>query len=139
MKKGFTIDDIKNSPVAHLNKHLWDDQPKKKEKKKSKYNNQKVEFDGHSFDSLKERDRYITNRQRLLSGEIESLELQVEFILETDDKKVCSYIADSVYKIVSTGKLVVEDVKSPQTRRLAVYRLKKKLMMACLGINIKEI
>src|SRR3990172_3854168 len=35
--------------------------------------------------------------------------------------------------------LVVEDVKSPVTRKLPAYRLKKKLMLACYGITIVEI
>lgn len=136
MKKPFTLDDIKNSPVNHLNQHLFTDKTEKK--KRSKYGNTKVEFDGRIFDSLKERDRYITLRMLLKSGEISDLCCQVEFILETEDKKVCSYWADFTYKD-KVGNLIVEDVKSKMTRRLSTYRLKKKLMLACLGIEIKEV
>jgi hypothetical protein len=87
---------------------------------------------------MKERDRYVTLRMKVISQEIKDLAFQVEFILETEDKKVCSYIADFVYTIVKTGAVVVEDVKSSATKRLAVYRLKKKLM-ANNGIEIKEV
>jgi len=34
---------------------------------------------------------------------------------------------------------VIEDVKSPVTRKLPAYRLKKRLMLACHGITIVEV
>jgi hypothetical protein len=34
---------------------------------------------------------------------------------------------------------VVEDVKSKATRKIAVYRLKKKLMKQIHGLTIKEV
>lgn len=136
MKKGFTIDDIKNSPVAHLNKHLWDDQPKKKEKKKSKYNNQKVEFDGHSFDSLKERDRYITLRMLRSAGEITDLCLQVEFELNDGGTHSLKYIADFCYTIKKTGEKITEDVKGYKT---LIYKKKCRLMKKVHGITILEV
>lgn len=118
-----------------MNQHLFAEKAEKK--KGNKYRNTKVEFGGKVFDSIKERDRYITLRMLLKAGEITELQCQVEFVLETDDKKVCKYVADFVY--TRNGQTIVEDVKSSMTRRLAVYRLKKKLMQACLGIEIKEV
>lgn len=135
MNRWPTIENVLQSKCGTLNNHLQPD-PKVKRKK---YGNQIIEFDGKTFHSIKERNRYITNRMRQTEGEICDLELQVAFILETDDKKICSYIADSVYKIVQTGKTIVEDTKSPVTRRLAPYRLKKRLMLLKFGIEIKEI
>jgi hypothetical protein len=137
MSKIFTASDIKNSKVAHLNQHLFTAKPDKK--KRNKYRNEKVEFDGKTFDSIKEMNRYITLRMLQTAGDITDLACQVEFILEAEDKKVCSYFADFVYKVIKTGLTVVEDVKSKATRRLAVYRLKKKLMFNCFGIEIKEV
>jgi hypothetical protein len=137
MTKPFTIEDVKRSAVAKLNEHLWTDKEPGK-KKRSKYGSARVEFDGKIFDSKKELDRYITLRMLLVAGEIKELNCQVEFILETEDKKVCSYFADFVYTD-RAGKLIVEDVKSAMTRRLAVYRLKKKLMATILKIEIKEV
>lgn len=135
MRTVITIQDILRSKAGHLNQHLKVE-PRQKRKK---FGNEIIEFDGQTFHSRKELNRYITNRMRQGEGEICDLQLQVEFILETDDKKICSYIADSTYKIVATGKSIVEDVKSPATRRLAPYRLKKKLMAAIYNIEIKEV
>lgn len=47
--------------------------------------------------------------------------------------KVCEYEDDFSYK--ENGVLVVEDAKGMRT---PLYRLKKKLMRAALGIEIKE-
>jgi hypothetical protein len=100
--------------------------------KKSKYGNRKVVFDGFTFDSIKEGNRYLYLRARKLAGEITGLTMQTEF-----DLGVCKYLADFTY--YENGKLIVEDVKSAFTRRLAVYRLKKKLMLQVHQIEIQEV
>ncbi len=51
--------------------------------------------------------------------------------------KICAYLADFTYN--RNGKEIVEDVKSEMTRKLPVYKLKKKLMKAILNIEIQEI
>ena len=132
-----SLDDIKNSACAKLNPHLFKPEEKREKKKRNKYGNQKVEFDGITFDSTKERNRYITLRMRQTAEEITDLAWQVEFILESNDEKVCSYVADFTYQ--ENGLMVVEDVKSAMTRKLAPYRLKKKLMAAQYKIEIKEV
>lgn len=134
MRAQFMLKDLEKSPVAKLNSHLF---IKTAVKKKSKYNNIRVEFDGKMFDSQKERDRYITLRYMLGSKEIEELECQVTFRLELEDQKVCDYVADFVYK--KNGELVVEDVKSAITKRLRPYIMKKKMMLAQYKIEIKEV
>jgi hypothetical protein len=88
------------------------------------------------FDSAKEARRYMELRTRLAVGEIDKLQLQVEFVLEVNGGKVASYVADFVYQ--ENGKMVVEDVKSAVTRRIRIYRLKKKLMKQIHGIDIIE-
>ena len=50
--------------------------------------------------------------------------------LGKSDEKVCDYEADFVDTEVKTGVTIVEDVKSPATRRLSTHQLKKKLMLA---------
>ena len=122
----FTLKDIQNSAVGHLNKHLLE-QPKKR-----KYNNQKVEIDGHKFDSKKEAARYLELRALQIAGEISELKLQVPFQLS-----VCKYIADFSY--IKDRELVVEDVKSNVTRKLPTYRIKCKMMENELNIKIKEV
>lgn len=110
-----------------------------KGKRRSKYGNNKVVVDGVEFDSQKEADRYGINKMRLAAGEIKWLELQVPFIFVVDGKTVAKYIADSRYELSGTGELVVEDVKSEATRKLRPYRIKKKLMASCFGIEIQEV
>jgi len=50
--------------------------------------------------------------------------------------KICRYVADFGY--IENGAVVIEDVKSKITKGLPVYRLKKKLMKALYGIDIRE-
>ncbi len=71
------------------------------------------------------------------AGEISNLRTQVPFALAVHDELICSYVADFVYD--RKGERVVEDYKSPPTRKHPVYRIKKKLMLACLGIEIVEV
>lgn len=108
-----------------------------KEKKKSKYGNKKVILDEFEFDSKKEANRYFELKVLMLAGEITDLQLQVEYKFEIDGKKIASYIADFVYK--KKEVTIVEDVKSTATRKIAVYRLKKKLMKVINNIEIKEV
>jgi hypothetical protein len=73
------------------------------------------------------------------SGEISDLREQVKFELipKQDGERAVTYIAD--FTFLRDGKLVVEDVKSEPTRKLAVYILKRKLMLFVHGIRIVEV
>lgn len=129
----FTLNDIKSSPCGKLNPHLFTEPVKK-----NKYGNKKTVVDGIKFDSAKEAKRYGELKMLLKAGVIGLLQLQVVYELKVNDKRVCKYIADFEYIIVKTGETVTEDVKSEATRKLPVYRLKKKLMKQVHGIEIKE-
>lgn len=135
-RTAISLNDLKSSACAHLNSHLFAPAEVKK-KKRNKYNNVKVEFDGIMWDSTKERNRYITLRARQTAGEIKDLAWQVEFKLDSNKKNVAAYFADFTYQ--ENGQMIVEDVKSAMTRKLAPYRLKKKLMLAQYKIEIKEV
>lgn len=50
--------------------------------------------------------------------------------------RICKYVSDYSY-LDKNGQLVVEDIKSPATRT-PIYQLKKRLMLACQGIEIQE-
>lgn len=102
-----------------------------------KYLNKKVTVDNIVFDSKKEATRYQELVLLQKFKKISQLILQPQFQITINDIKVCKYIADFSY--LENGELVVEDVKSEYTRGLPLYRLKKKLMKAALGIEIKEI
>lgn len=109
-----------------------------------KYRNEKVKYDGHTFDSQKECQRYIELKLLNRAGEIRDLRLQYKFILqdgyEFQGKKIkaITYIADFVYWDVRKGCMIVEDVKSEPTKT-PVYRLKKKLFEYKYRIPIKEV
>lgn len=110
---------------------------------RTKYGNRKTVIDGITFDSVKEANRYAELRLLEKAGWISDLEMQKPFELQPaflhDGKKIqpIKYIADFTY--LCDGKPVVEDVKSPATRKDKVYQLKKKMMLYVHGIEIKEI
>lgn len=132
-----TQSSLQKSACANRNRHLFPARNQKERSVPNKYRNIKVEYNGKIFDSIKERDRYITLSWRFKKGEITEPLHHVEYILDVKDK-ICSYMADFTYTDLKTGLLVVEDVKSPKTRLLAAYRLKMKLMLELLGIKILE-
>lgn len=107
----------------------------------NKYNNSKSVFDGRTFDSEHERDRYAELKLLEKTGKITDLKLQPRFELVPAVKengkttqRAVTYKADFSY--IENGELVVEDAKGVKTE---VYKLKKKLMRAILGINVKEV
>lgn len=121
-------------------------QPKARKLKCNKFNAQKVELDGMTFDSKKEHKRYIELKALQQKGEIFGLEHHTKFELapktkiegEKRAKPALRYFADFTYYII-TGERIVEDVKSAATRKLASYRTKKHLMNTVHGISITEI
>lgn len=102
-----------------------------------KYRNQKSEADGITFDSKKERDRYLQLKLRERASEVRNIQLQVEYRLEVLGVLICKYRADFTYEELQSPNwvAVVEDVKGFKT---PTYKLKKKLMKACHGIVIRE-
>ena len=103
-----------------------------------KYRNIPTVVDGVSFDSRAEARRWGELRILERAGQIAGLTLQPSFALVVNGVKVCTYRGDFSYVAVN-GPRVVEDVKSPATRANPVYRLKKKLLKACEGIDITEV
>lgn len=118
-----------------------------------KYHNKRVEYERIVFDSLKEKRRYCQLQLLEKQGMISNLRLQVPFELipaiyedvtiqlKTKVKvkkklvqRATTYVADFVYETM--GKTIVEDTKGFRTKE---YELKKKMMRAFLGIEIKEI
>jgi hypothetical protein len=89
------------------------------------------------WDSRKELARWRLLWDRQQRGQISQLRRQVRFGLVVNGVHVCDYVADAVY--VEAGRRVVEDTKSAFTRKLPVYRLKRKLMKAVHGIEIREV
>lgn len=110
-----------------------------------KYRNRKVTYGSKTFDSQKELERYMVLLDMQKKGLIKDLKLQVPFVLAPSvklsgkNKPSLRYVADFSYVMVLGEALVVEDVKSPVTAKLAAYRIKKHLMMSVHGIEVKEV
>ncbi len=61
---------------------------------------------------------------------------QQRFNLDVNGVHICMYMADFVYVRTDTGETMVEDTKGHATE---VYKLKRRLMLACHGIEIQEV
>ena len=100
--------------------------------KTPKYRAKKTTIDGLTFDSQLEGRRYLQLKAREKSGEIEGLQLQVEFQVSRGMKnrmtgqKIRSsmYIADFVYWDRAQQRYIAEDTKGMETPE---FRLKWKL------------
>ncbi|MGY3775797.1 DUF1064 domain-containing protein [Helcococcus sueciensis] len=98
----------------------------------NKYKNKKSTYDGITFDSKKEMNRYRELKLLEKGKAIKNLELQPEFLLiptlryenqKTDRKTI--YKADFKYEN-KKGQIIVEDVKGFKTD---VYQIKRKLLI----------
>lgn len=101
-------------------------------KRYSKYNAKKSTVDGHTFDSIREAERYRELKLLEKGKEIRNLVLQPRFLLQDEffDKngvkhKKIEYVADFLY-IDKAGRNIVEDVKGVLTD---VYKIKKKMFL----------
>jgi hypothetical protein len=102
----------------------------------SKFGAVKTEVDNIKFASKKEANRYLELKLLLKAGEITDLKLQERFPIKINDTLICTYVADFSYN--QDGKRIVEDVKSAYTKKLPLYRIKKKLVSAVYDIEITE-
>lgn len=114
--------------------------------------NKKCSYDGMTFDSKRERDRYCELRLLQMAGKISDLRCQVRFELVPEHRepdtlgprggrrrgriieKAVVYVADFVYQ--EDGKTVVEDAKGHRTEE---YIIKRKLMLYLRSIRIREV
>lgn len=110
----------------------------------SKYGARKVTYDGKTFDSQKEAQRYAELRLLERGKVISDLKWQVMFQLipaqyDEDGKLIerpVNYIADFKYIDNKTGQKIVEDTKGFKTKE---YIIKRKLMLHVYGIRIREV
>ena len=111
-----------------------DEYRKLKGSKPPKYSNEKTVVENIQFDSKKEARRYSELKLMEISGAIQSLEVQPKFQLIVNGQRIGAYIGD--FKYIEAGETVIEDAKGFKTR---AYGLKKRLMKALHGIEIKEV
>ena len=99
-----------------------------------KYHARPTEVDGIRFASKREAKRYGELRLLEKQDKIVGLLLQPKYDLVVNGQKICTYVAD--FRYWDQGILVVEDAKGFKTRD---YKLKRKLMKAIHGIDIREV
>lgn len=114
--------------------------------KRSKFGNvQTTTGDGVKHASKKQSIRWVLLRQWEREGKIRNLRREVRYDLIVNGHKICWYKADHVYDVplknIGGGhcETIVEDVKSAATKKIRTYIIKKKLMLACHGITIREV
>lgn len=103
-----------------------------------KYNAKRTEYNGRVYDSKAEAHmaQELDNARHSHDQDqkVISVEYQKRYRLEVNGKLICTYVAD-FYVVYATGRTEVIDTKGVLT---PVYKLKKKLMLACYDIEIKE-
>lgn len=109
-------------------------------KSRNKYRNKKVYLpDVGWFDSKAEKDRYLEMMWEEKAGNIKNLVRQVKYNLIMDDKNIVdlgTYTSDIEYDMPD-GTHVVEDVKSPATAKLDIFKMKRNIMYACHDIIVR--
>lgn len=103
--------------------------------RKSKYGNKETDYSGRRYDSKKEAERAAELDVLQRSGVVRNWQAQPKFHFEHNGQKICTYIADFRVEYPD-GRVEIEDVKGVKT---GVYSIKKKLMKAFYGIEIKEL
>lgn len=104
-------------------------------RRRGKYNNRRTTVCGRTFDSKKEAQRYLTLLAMEERRDISHLKCQVPFNILINGHVICTYKADFTY-YDKERNYIVEDVKGYRTD---IYKLKKKLVEASYGVNIKEV
>jgi hypothetical protein len=104
-----------------------------------KFGNVPTVVGGEAFDSKREANRYAALRLMGLAGRIRKLRRQVKYALEVNGVRICTWKADFVYEELRLPEQqwveVVEDVKGYPNDR---WPMKKKLMLACHGVKVRE-
>lgn len=114
-------------------------------KRAKKYRNVPVVVDGVRFDSKREAARWAELQRLEQLGTISTLRRQVPFVLaksvhlegEKRAKPAIRYVADFVY--FADNATIVEDIKSPVTAGTAAFRLKRHLLKAVYGLDVRVV
>lgn len=107
-------------------------------KKPAKYLNRKTtDLQGVVHDGKGECERWQELQLLERAGEITELRRQVVFAFVVNGILVTTYKADFVWR--EGAATIVEDHKSPRTRKLESFRHKVKLMQALYGLQVREV
>lgn len=102
-----------------------------------KYGNEPTLIDGLRFDSKREARRYQELRLMAQAGVITELcaeKKALRYPCVVHGQLICTYVADFRYR--EQGAIIVEDAKGHRT---PLYVLKRKLVAALYGIEIREV
>lgn len=102
--------------------------------KVNKYRNKRTEVDNVIFASKREASRYKDLKLMEQFGSISGLTLQPRYPLIVNDVKIGTYVGD--FQFFEGDKKIIEDTKGFRTR---VFVMKKNLMKAIYGIEIREV
>lgn len=107
----------------------------------NKYNAKKVKLDGYTFDSKREAQVYGELKLREKAGEISGLTVHPKFTIAVNGIKIKTYTADFSFHDINSSAATptVMDVKSAPTSKLPAFLMTRKLMRACLGIDVEVI
>jgi len=100
--------------------------------KRNKFGNIPVVIDDIRFQSTWEGTRYLQLKMLRSGGVITGFRTQVSYFIEVNGYPICEYRADFVIDWPD-GTTTVEDTKGVETPE---FKIKKKLMLAVLGIEI---
>jgi hypothetical protein len=108
--------------------------------KKSKYNNVKVDIDGHKFDSIKEAEYYGSLKLKKQLNLIKDFKLQVKYDISINDIHIANYFLDFLVEN-NDGSFEYIDIKGKNSKtnkfiKTSVFALKKRLIEAIYGIKI---
>jgi hypothetical protein len=113
---------------------------KSAKRKKTKYNNIKVEFEGQKFDSMLERDYYLYLLNNKKELNIKEIELQPVFLLLEGFKKFGKNFRSISYKgdfKITYNDLTEEivDTKSKATLKSPTFIMKHKMLLSKYDID----
>jgi hypothetical protein len=110
----------------------------------SKYGNKKTEYGGRVYDSKKEAEyaKHLDMRMKARGKDkVIKWTPQVKYPMVVNGVKICDYYLDFLVEYewgVEYIDIKPIDRKTGKSRSTDVFKLKKKLMLACHGIEILE-
>jgi hypothetical protein len=107
----------------------------KQTRRAQKFGNVKVTTTDGTFDSQKEHRRWCELKLLQRGGVIRNLEHHVPISIDVNGHHICKYIADFVY--FEGDVRIYEDVKGNAATITDVFRLKRKLIRALYGVEIR--
>lgn len=123
-----------NADLVRLNPELLAEAAGKPSKARRKYGNTPTCYQGREYDSAKEARRAQELDLMEKAGEIAGWIPQQPFRLAGGIR----YVADFVV-LENDGRWRAEDVKSDGTRKIASYRMKRRLFKDKFGREIREV